>query len=56
MHGVVGEAEGQKDYCEQYDDTTAQKEHFERAKETYEAIEKLYNDCLEEEKEAQQCE
>lgn len=53
---VMQEAEKQLEECEKYDDTPAQAEAFERAQAAYDAIVKLYNDCLEAEKEAMQCE
>lgn len=44
---VMKEANEKLEECEQYDDTEGQLEWFKKAKETYEAIVKLYEDVLE---------
>jgi hypothetical protein len=56
IFNVIETAKKQLEECEKYDDTVGQREAFERAQAAYDAIVKLYNDCLEAEKEAMQCE
>ena len=56
IYNVMETAEKQLEECEKYDDTEGQREAFERAQAAYDAIVKLYNDCLDAEKEAIQFE
>jgi hypothetical protein len=56
IFNVMETAKKQLEECEKFDDTEGQREAFERAQAAYDAIVKLYNDCLEAEKEATQCE